>query len=124
MINIFKRLPVYIKIYANKIEITNLKTDHTVSRSSLKDFSSTRLLVAEFNIAETLIGDILKEMGIKNKTLKIIIQQIDSFEKELFETEKRILRDLAEQAGGAEIYLVNRKKVMSKEEVNDFLLTV
>lgn len=124
MINIFKRLPVYIKIYANKIEITNLKTDHTVSRSSLKDFSSTRLLVAEFNIAETLIGDILKEMGIKNKTFKIIIQQIDSFEKELFETEKRILRDLAEQAGGAEIYLVNRKKVMSKEEVNDFLLTV
>ena len=124
MINIFKRLPVYIKIHANKIEITNLKTDHTVSRSSLKDFSSTRLLVAEFNIAETLIGDILKEMGIKNKTFKIIIQQIDSFEKELFETEKRILRDLAEQAGGAEIYLVNRKKVMSKEEVNDFLLTV
>jgi hypothetical protein len=123
MINIFKRLPVYIKIYANKVEITNLKTDHTVSRSSLKDFSSDRLLVAEFNIAESLIRDILKEMGIGNKNLKIIIQQIDSFEKELFETEKRILRDLAEQAGGTEIYLVNRKKVMNKEEVNDFLLT-
>jgi hypothetical protein len=121
--NIFRRLPVYIKIYANKVEITNIKTDHTVSRSPLKNFSSNRLLVAEFNIAENLIKDILKEMGIGNKNLKIIIQQIDGFEKELFETEKRILRDLAEQAGATEIYLVNRKKVMSKEEVNDFLLT-
>ena len=124
MIPIFKRLPVYIKIYENKMEITNLKTGHTVCRSSLKNFSSNRLLIADFNIAENLIRDILKEMGIQNKHLKIIIQQIDNFEKELFETEKRILRDLAEQAGGTEIYLVNNKKIMSQAKVNDFLLTV
>ena len=121
MINFFKRLPVYIKISHNKIEITNLTSGETVSRASQKQFSSDRMLVAEFNVAENLVREILAEMGIAKKNLKILIQQIDQFEDELFETEKRILRDLAEQAGGTEIYLVNRKKSMTKEEVIDFL---
>ena len=122
MINIFKKLPIYIKIYHNKIAITNLKSDQTISKSSVITFSSTRLLVAEFNVAENLIRDVLKEMGIANRNLKILIQQIDNFENELFESEKRILRDLAEQAGGTEVYLANRKKEMNKEEINNFLI--
>jgi hypothetical protein len=123
MISLFKKLPIYIRIYYNKIAITNLKSDQTISKSSVIKFSSTRLLVAEFNVAENLIRDILKEMGIANRNLKILIQQIDTFEDELSESEKRILRDLAEQAGGTEVYLANRKKEMNKEEVNNFLIT-
>lgn len=121
MIPFFKRIPVYIKIYYNKIEIVNLKSDQVISKLPVIEFSSTRLLVAEFNIAENLIREILKEMGIAKRSLKILIQQVDNFEDQLYESEKRILRDLAEQAGGTEIYLVNRKKEMNKDEACNFL---
>ena len=121
MINIFRSIPVYIKIYLNKIEITNIKTDQTVSKSSPTKFSSSRLIVADFNVANKLIFEILKELGLTRRTLKVLIQQMDVFGDELSETEKRVLRDLSEQAGASDVNIVNRKKVMSKNEIQEFL---
>ena len=123
MINFFRPLPVYIRLYHNKVEITDLSNDQTVCQSAIQKFSSERLLVAEFAVAEKLIKDMLKDMGISKKNLKVIIQQIDNFEDELCESEKRILRDIAEQVGAKAVYIVNRKKEMSKEEIDSFLLT-
>ena len=121
MLNIFKRVPVYVKIYHDKIEITNINTQQTISKTSNIGFSSNRLLVAEFNVAEMLIREILKELGLSVRTLKILIQQMKEFEDGLSEVEKRVLRDLAEQAGGAVVYIINRTKIMSTEEIHGFL---
>ena len=121
MLNIFRKVPVYVKIYHDKIEITNINTQQTISKTSTAKFSSNRLLVAEFNVAEMLIREILKELGLSGRTLKILIQQMKGFEDGLSEVEKRVLRDLAEQAGGAAVYIINRTKIMSAEEIQGFL---
>ncbi len=121
MLNIFRKAPVYVKIYHNKIEITNINTQQTISKTSITKFSSNRLLVADYNIAEMLIREIIKELGLSGHTLKILIQQMKEFEDGLLEAEKRVLRDLAEQAGGARVYIVNRTKAMSDEEIHGFL---
>ena len=121
MLNIFRKVPVYVKIYHDKIEITNINTQQTISKTASTKFSSNRLLVAEFNVAEMLIREILKELGLSGRTLKILIQQMKEFEDSLSEVEKRVLRDLAEQAGGAVVYIINRTRVMSPEEIQGFL---
>jgi hypothetical protein len=121
MLNIFRKIPVYVKVYHDKIEITNINTQQTISKTSNTKFSSNRLLVAEFNVAEMLIREILKELGLSSRTLKILIQQMKEFEDGLSEAEKRVLRDLAEQAGGAIVYIINRTKIMSTEEIQGFL---
>ncbi|HEY5967258.1 MAG TPA: hypothetical protein VIU35_04730 [Chitinophagaceae bacterium] len=43
------------------------------------------------------------------------------FEDGLSEAEKRVLRDLAEQAGGATVYIINRANIMTTEEIQGFL---
>jgi hypothetical protein len=121
MLNIFQKVPVYIKVYHNKIEITNINTQQTIAKTSTTKFSSNRLLVAEFNSAEILIREILKELGLSRRTLKVLIQQMEELEGGLSEVEKRVLRDLAEQAGGAIVYIINRTKIMSIEEIQGFL---
>jgi len=121
MLNIFRAIPVYIKIYPDKIEITNIYTQQTVSKTANPAFSSSRLLVAEYSIAEALIREIIKELGLSRRTLKVLIQQMKEFEGGLYETEKRALRDLAEQAGGRSVYIINRTQIMSEEEIQGFL---
>jgi hypothetical protein len=110
-----------VKIYPDKIEITNINTQQTISKTSNTKFSSNRLLVAEFNIAHALIREIIKELGLSRRTLKVLIQQMKEFEGGLYETEKRALRDLGEQAGGRSVYIVNRTQIMSMEEIQGFL---
>ncbi len=121
MLNIFRAIPVYVKIYPDKIEITNINTQQTISKTANPKFSSTRLLVAEYSVAEALIREIINELGLSRRTLKILIQQMKEFEGGLYETEKRVLRDLAEQAGGRSVYIVNRTQIMNEEEIQGFL---
>lgn len=121
MFNIFRIIPVYVKIYPDKIEITNIKTQQTIARTSTTKFSSNRLLVAEYNVAQTLIREIVKELGLSRRSLKVLIQQMKEFEGGLYEAEKRVLRDLAEQAGGVSVYIVNRTQIMNDEEIQGFL---
>jgi hypothetical protein len=121
MLHIFQKAPVYVKIYRDKIEITNVNTQQTISKTSNIKFSTNRLLVAEFNIAEILIREILKELGLSRRTLKVLIQPMEELEGGLSEVEKRVLRDLAEQSGGAVVYIVNRTKPMTNEEIQGFL---
>ena len=118
MFNPFQRIPVYIKIYPDKIEIVNIKTGQALSKVASTSFSSSRMLIAEFNVAENLIRDILNELGLSKRSLKLLIQQMKEFEGGICESEKRILADLGEQAGAVSIQIVNRTQVLSNEEIH------
>ncbi|UAY51671.1 rod shape-determining protein [Ferruginibacter albus] len=117
---LFKRIPIYIKIYFNKVEITNLVTGKTVSKISEQGFSTKRVVIADFNVLELVIRDILKELngkgGIFQHSLKALIQQMEPVEGGLVEIEKRALRDVAEQAGAAHIILIEHTRKLSNEE--------
>jgi MreB/Mbl protein len=120
MLDFLKPASVYIKIFYNKVEITNLKTGETISRQALEPFSNKRLVVADFNVAELLIRSIVKELQLTKsfigRSLRIIIQQMENLEDGLSETEKRVLRDLSEQAGGAFVIIVEHTRPLSSNE--------
>lgn len=116
MLNLFQRTPVHVKIYPDKIEIINLKTGQSAVKTALMRFSSPRLVVADYNKAEQLCRDVVKELGLAKGNLKVLIQQMQLFEDGLCETEKRVMRDLAEQIGGVSVALVIDDRPLSTEE--------
>jgi actin-like ATPase involved in cell morphogenesis len=122
MLSIFKRSPVYIKLFKNRVEMINLETGETISRESVQPFSSQRLVIADFNKADALIrsilNDLLPKKGIFPRQTKILIQQVVSVEGGLSEIEKRALRDLGEMAGGTRVILVDHFRQLDISEAN------
>jgi MreB/Mbl protein len=122
MLSIFKRTPIYIKLFKNRIEIVNLETGEKISRESTEIFSSQRFIIADFNKADALIRDILNELlprkSIFPRQTKILIQQAESVEGGLSEIEKRALRDLGEMAGGTPVILIDHFRPLSSTEAS------
>ena len=120
MFKFFLAAPVYIKIFNNKIEIKDLRTGKSISRESSSHFSNTRLLIADFNVAELFIRSLLEEVlspqRFFQRSLKVVIQPMEDFEGGLSESEKRILRDIGEQIGGVHVVLVENTRPLSEAE--------
>jgi hypothetical protein len=116
----FKRIPVYIKISTNQIEVTNLDSGKTLVEKSVEPFSSQRMVLAKFNEAELLVRKLIKELT-SNRSwfppqLKVAIQQIEKLEGGLAEIEKRAMRDLAEQAGASIVVIIDHDRKLSDQE--------
>jgi hypothetical protein len=124
MLKIFQQESIYLKIYPNKIEITNLQTDETISKNSLSNFSSSRMLIADFNIAQDLSRSILTELRLHRKSLKVLAQQMKKLEGGLLESEKRLLRDLSEQIGGVLYTIIEHDRILKNDEAIEILKTL
>ena len=108
MVRFFKKTPVYIKLWRNKVEITNLETKET--RTAMDNFSTERNVVANFQEADATIRSVLAELGLKasffGPQLKVLMQQLERSEGGLSDIEKRALRDLGEMTGASSVQLV------------------
>ena len=108
MVRFFKRTPVYIKLWRNKVEITNLETKET--RTAMDNFSTETNVVANFQEADATIRSVLAESGLKasffGPQLKVLMQQLEGSEGGLSDIEKRALRDLGEMTGASSVQLV------------------
>jgi MreB/Mbl protein len=120
MINIFRKIPVYIKVYNDKIEATDLVTENTISLLATSKFSTIRIVIADFNNAETLLRQAFYELGLSRKyfspRLKVLMQIMEKLEGGLSDLERRGLRDLAEQAGAIEVYILEHHRKLSTQE--------
>lgn len=116
----FKPLPVYIRVRRNLIEITNLETGTSSSRSALNPFSSSRNVVSNFNNAQEAIAATLGDLGIKqalfSRPLIILIHQMEGIEGGLSDIEKRALRDLAETVGGRKVFIYEDTRELKLSE--------
>ena len=116
---LFKTDYLYVKVSTNAVEITNLTTDETISRKAVEDFSTTRVVVANFNNITKLVISMLRELGISTSffsTKKILIQQMEKQDGGLSDIEKRALRDVGEQVGARFVILIDHPNKLSSEE--------
>ncbi len=117
---LFKKIPLYIKVYKNKIEITNLNNGDTICKTSLQKFSSERIILFNYNIPELLIRDIVIELRLKKGILppqyNMLIQQMEKFDDGLSDIEKRGYRDICYQAGAVEVHLIEHNQKLSLEQ--------
>ena len=93
----FKSLRIYIKIRRNNIEVTNLETGASSSKSAVNSFSSIRNVVSNFNNAGETVNATLDDLGIGqtffSRPLTVLIQQLEGTEGGLSDIEKRALRE-------------------------------
>ena len=123
MFGLFKSSLLYLKIFPDKIEITNLATGEVLARTAQTKFSNSRLLIAEFRPAEDLARSILRELGLSNKSSKILIQQMVVADEVLSEAEKRTLRDLCEAIGAKKVLIATNSEPLSQEQALEILKT-
>lgn len=118
--NPFKAIPIYIKIYINKIEVIRLDSEELSQVISTEPFSSNRLCFSDYNVAEltirNTINGLVKQRKFWGYSFRILIHQLDKIEGGLSQIEKRALRDIGEQVGGSYVIIYEGEKPLSIEE--------
>ena len=102
--------PIYVKIYKNKMTVRHINSGNEVTEISNPAFTSQRLLVGDFAVAEHFLKRLVKKAaptGWFTPSPKILIHPIEMIEGGLSQVEERALLELAAQVGArkAEIYL-------------------
>ena len=121
MLNFVKPIPVYIRLFKNRVEITRLDTGRTVSENAVRSFSNDRLVLAHFDNAEQLIRETLDKLLNKKWFLReiftVAIQQMEQLEGGLSQIEQRALEDLVEHAGAKEVTVIDHGRALTEKEV-------
>jgi hypothetical protein len=116
MFSFFKTIPVHLKIFPDRMELINLQSGQEVSGTPLQSFSSERLLIADYNSAETLARQLALDLGVQKKRLKVLVQPMKIERDGISTAEKRTLRDLAEQIGAKEVLIVTEERQVLRDD--------
>ncbi len=93
---------IYIKVYKNKMSVRHINTGNEVTESSNIPFTSQRILVGNFMVAEAFLKSLVKKTaptGWFTPSPKILIQPLEMAEGGLSPVEERALLELAAQVG-------------------------
>lgn len=104
-----KSIPIYIKLYTNKVEVIRLDNGEAIEQKAINDFSNSRLVIADFTYATELIQSIIKGLipkTIFSKRLTILIQQMEKFEGGLSPIETRVISEIGERIGGKRVKVI------------------
>jgi hypothetical protein len=88
----------------NHMEVVNLE-DGRVARGE-GEFTTTRLLVGQFKVAEELLSRLLKEVksrGLFSAPPRLLVQPLEMTEGGLSEVEERVFLELGEGAGARHV---------------------
>ena len=87
---------IYVKIYENRIHIRNIDDRKEIELSATSPFTTERLLIGNFTVAQTLLTKGIKiVMGKKFFPPIILMHPIDKTDGGLSQVEERVLKDLA-----------------------------
>ncbi len=97
---------IYIKIYENRVHIRNIDDRKEIELLAASSFTSERLLIGNFTVAQTLLTKGIKiVMGKKFFAPIILMHPIEKIDGGLSQVEERVLKDLAIIVGGRKIIL-------------------
>jgi hypothetical protein len=120
MKNLFNPIPIYAKLYFNRMEITRLDNGRTISRNANQVYSDSNLLISNFYNAELLFRDIITEVipkfWIFSNPFVVLFQQLEEIGSNLSKSERKSLIDLAEFAGAKKVIIVEHSDKLSNEE--------
>ena len=97
---------IYVKIYENRIHIRNINDRKEIELTATSSFSTERLLIGNFTVAQTLITKGIKiVMGKKFFAPLILMHPIEKIDGGLSQVEERVLKDLAIMTGAQKVIL-------------------
>lgn len=114
-----KKRTVYLRIYVNELRLKCLENSKISELVANPPFSTTRLLIGEFAVAEALLQDGLEALfGNEWQQLRprFLIQPMAMLEGGLCSVEQTILRELA-AAGRARAEVIHTGEVLTDAQV-------
>ena len=92
---------LYVKIRRDTFIIKDLQSKRIIERKAHEPFSSLRLLIGDYLVAESLLRDCFRELlkGIQIVKPVVLIHPLDMVDEGLAPVEERILHELAAGAG-------------------------
>jgi len=122
MINFLKRIPVYIRIFEDRIIMRRLDNGVELERSAELPFSNNRLLLADFDNLYELLNSTLIELdkGLVNK-YKFICQLVTENLNGVAQTEKMCLNDLGLKCGANWVFIVEHGNELTDIELQRLL---
>jgi len=116
---------IYVKVFLDKFEILNVNSGKRAVVEPDEPFTTTRLLIGQFLIAEECLKKGIKQVAnnaFVSKSSRVIIQPKEMIEGGLSQVEERVLLELSAGAGafkvkvhiGHEPAITELKKMISK----------
>lgn len=125
MLDLFKPIPVYIKLFSDRIEITRLDNGETISRNASKKFSNSRLVLAHFENAQMLLRSMLNRWTAKTLIFQggfdVVIQQMEKMDDGLSQIERHALTEIAEFSGAKNVYVIRHTRKLANNKARNLL---
>lgn len=101
---------LYVKVYSNRLVLRQLERGENLELTANPAFTTTRLLVGEFSVAQLLLKQAVAALIGKCLQLfgpKVVIHPLEKIEGGLSQIEERLFLELAYGAGAkaAKVYL-------------------
>lgn len=111
---------IYVQIRKNTFRLRHIEAKKEREVTAQKPFTTTRLLVGQFQEAESLLRKGIQEIG--NKGLfqvspVVIIHPIEMVEGGLSEVEERLFRELASSCGARSVFVYTGAPLADSEVV-------
>jgi hypothetical protein len=97
---------VYVRVSKNRFRLKNIGTGAEADVTPTPGFSTTRLLVGQFQVAEAALKEGLGKVvgrGLFTASPGVVIQPLEMTDGGLSEVEERVFRELAAGAGAAKV---------------------
>ena len=99
---------IYVQVRKNAFRLRHLESKEEREVSAPKPFTTTRLLIGQFQAAEALLKKAIREIGhggLFQTSPIVIIHPMDMVEGGLSEVEERAFRELALSSGARRAYV-------------------
>jgi actin-like ATPase involved in cell morphogenesis len=108
MLSRFLANTIYVQVRKNTFRLRHIEGKKEREISAQKPFTTTRLLVGEFQEAESLLRKGIQEIGnggLFQVSPVVIIHPIEMVEGGLSEVEERVFRELALSSGARSVFV-------------------
>jgi len=118
MLSKFKTQIFYVRIKENSFNVRCANSGKSIVIDADTPFSSKRLIIAEFKVAEKLLKKAFKHLQDSWLSPIAIIHPLELIDEKLSEVEEKILREVAISAGAREAKLWVGEELTDRELLN------
>ncbi len=114
---------VYVKVYANRFEIHDIKTAKHIRVDAMPAFTKGRQLIAQYSVAEDTLRNGMRKLfanRLFTPSPLMVIQPMEKTNGGLSEVEERVLRELAASAGARKVVVWVGNKLTNREVIHKF----